>query len=303
MTAWFVVVQRAGFLSPLFGGQSKALMWARGADKMPAGGCVFAHYWEELRKHMASLTTDEPSSFPLIAQETGQVHTVTPPPKKIPADRSGVVRLNHACNSTTQILKWFHLRRLGVHVEATVSKLWPEVNRAQGEFRRKLVNCPYTSLFPVVWCIPALTSHLWNCWTGSILSSLFIMLFSVWARHKEPGLSRRGNCLLLHRPLSSVLFVAPLIVSVPKGQRDQQLHMPSWTLWSRVKHLNNCCTEIHGPQRLKPYDFGDPLTFSYIVIWWTFIVLFFFQAYCWWANNWYNFFYSVYYNHTLCSLV
>lgn len=32
---------------------------------------------------MASLTTDEPSSFPLIAQETGQVHTVNLPPKSL----------------------------------------------------------------------------------------------------------------------------------------------------------------------------------------------------------------------------
>lgn len=48
-----------GFLSPLFGGQSKALMWAQRADKKATEGCVFAHYWEQFRKHMAKLTTDE----------------------------------------------------------------------------------------------------------------------------------------------------------------------------------------------------------------------------------------------------
>lgn len=49
--------------------------------KYPAEGCAFAHYWKQFRKHMASLpTTDEPSTFPLIAQETGQVHTVNYPP-------------------------------------------------------------------------------------------------------------------------------------------------------------------------------------------------------------------------------
>lgn len=47
MTVWFLVEQRVAFLSPLFGGQSVALMWAQGADKMPAEGYVFAHYWKE----------------------------------------------------------------------------------------------------------------------------------------------------------------------------------------------------------------------------------------------------------------
>lgn len=45
---------RVGFLSPLFGGQSKALMWSLGADKISTEGCVFAHYWKQFRKHMAS---------------------------------------------------------------------------------------------------------------------------------------------------------------------------------------------------------------------------------------------------------
>ena len=40
-----------GFLGPLFGGQSEALMWALGADKIPAEGRVFAHYCEETHGH------------------------------------------------------------------------------------------------------------------------------------------------------------------------------------------------------------------------------------------------------------
>lgn len=37
---------------------------------------------------MASLTTDEPSSFPTIAQETGQVHTVSWKPPHRPVSYS-----------------------------------------------------------------------------------------------------------------------------------------------------------------------------------------------------------------------
>ncbi len=66
---------------------------------------------------MASLTTDEPSLFPLIAQETGQVHTVNEHPAL--RDLPGVVQLHNDRGSNAQNLSLFHLCSLGVHVEAT----------------------------------------------------------------------------------------------------------------------------------------------------------------------------------------
>lgn len=54
-------------------------MRALGADKMPAEGCVFAHTKSSSgNTWILSLTIDETSLFPLIAQEGGQVHTIRP---------------------------------------------------------------------------------------------------------------------------------------------------------------------------------------------------------------------------------
>lgn len=54
-------------------------MWALGADKMPAKGCVFAHAENSSgNTWILSLTIDETSLFPVIAQEGGQVLTIRP---------------------------------------------------------------------------------------------------------------------------------------------------------------------------------------------------------------------------------
>ena len=184
-----------------------------------------------------------------------------PPPLQIPADRSGFLQLHHACYSTTQILKWFHLRRLGVHVEATVSKLWPEVNRAQGEFWRKLVNCPYTSLFPGydktadwLWLLIRVMHSGANKSPLKLLGrhDPVITFYYVIYNVSETQRARAQQQRKLFTPSPSAVcssICGALIVSAAKGQRDQQLHMPSWTVWSRAKHLSNswlyCCDILY----------------------------------------------------------
>lgn len=94
----------------------------------------------------------------------------------------------------------------------------------------------------------------------------------MWARHKEHGLSGRGNCLLLHLQLSSVLFVAlslsrPLKVSATNNYtRRAEQFGPEWNIsTTRGCIAVTFCTDIHCPPEAETLWLWWSPDLSYIV--------------------------------------